>query len=286
MYIESSIREVQLLELSILNAVVDICEKHNIRYYLSCGTLLGAVRHKGFIPWDNDIDIEMPIKDYRRFLRIAKKELPDNLFLKNYKTCKGYNEMWTKIGVNGTTSLPIVLKDWDMHWGISLDIFPMAGLYENTILSSLQHRLLNFCRTLLSKEYVVAVHPDELSGNQKLQLLYKIPRFIRTSLCSLFSYFIMKNPRRSKRLSIVSYRIAFPINIQAYEPPSKVLFENTFYCAPGNSHQVLSSMYGDYMTPPPKSEQGSTEPHLGKIIYSCVTDYKDVLEELNRNSAR
>ena len=85
----STFREVQLKGYEILKAVVDLCEKHNLTYFLSGGSLLGAIRHDGFIPWDNDIDIEMPVKDYRKFLRIAKDELPQNLFLQTYFTDPG-----------------------------------------------------------------------------------------------------------------------------------------------------------------------------------------------------
>jgi lipopolysaccharide cholinephosphotransferase len=283
MYKESNIREIQMLELKILKAVVELCDKHNICYYISCGTLLGAVRHKGFIPWDNDVDIEMPIKDYKRFLRIAKKELPDYLFLKTYKTCNGYNEMWAKIGANGTTSLPLIWKKWEMHWGISLDIFPLTGLYENKILKAIQCRLFNFCRTLLAKEYVMAICPNELDGNRKLQFLYKIPRSVRTFICTVISHLIMKDPYSSKQLSMVAHNLNYPIDSIAYEHSSKLMFEDSQFNVPANYDCVLTALYGDYMTPPPESEQIGHELYFGKVIYSCETDYKEVLAELNRS---
>ena len=77
---------IQKNELIILKEIKRICDKHKIIYYLSSGTLLGAIRHGGFIPWDDDIDIEMPLPDYKRFLKVCETELDKRFFLQNYKT--------------------------------------------------------------------------------------------------------------------------------------------------------------------------------------------------------
>ena len=81
----SQLRQLQLYELNLLKTFADICEKNNLRYYMIGGTILGAVRHKGFIPWDDDIDIGMPREDYIRFLEIAQKSLPHQYKILNYK---------------------------------------------------------------------------------------------------------------------------------------------------------------------------------------------------------
>ena len=70
-------RDLQLAELTVLAELKRLCEKHGLRYFLVAGTLLGAVRHRGFIPWDDDIDVAMPRKDFNKLARIAKKELSD-----------------------------------------------------------------------------------------------------------------------------------------------------------------------------------------------------------------
>ncbi len=81
---ESSLRKLQKIEADILQVVSKICDEEQIRYYLSSGTLLGAVRHQGFIPWDDDIDIMIPRPDYERFLRVASEKLPPYLALCHY----------------------------------------------------------------------------------------------------------------------------------------------------------------------------------------------------------
>ena len=90
-YEELNLRDAQIIMLNILKEIDKICKKHNLIYFLDGGTLLGAVRHKGFIPWDDDVDIGMPREDYRKFLKIAQKELPDYLFLQTFETDKYYD---------------------------------------------------------------------------------------------------------------------------------------------------------------------------------------------------
>ena len=85
----SILRQHQLKMLDILIVIDGICKKHGIKYWISDGTLLGAVRHGGFIPWDDDLDIQMMRKDFKHFIKIISKELPENLVLQTHKTDKG-----------------------------------------------------------------------------------------------------------------------------------------------------------------------------------------------------
>lgn len=124
------LREVQLFDLQILKDVVRVCDNNNIKYMISSGTLLGAVRHGGFIPWDDDTDIYMPLSDYKKFLKIAQRELGEKYFVQNYKTDKNYSEMWTQIRANGTTSMPVKAYKFDIHYGMCMDIFPAVGVSD------------------------------------------------------------------------------------------------------------------------------------------------------------
>jgi|AGTN01.3.fsa_nt_gi LPS biosynthesis protein len=107
----------------------DVCEKNNLRYYLTGGTLLGAVRHKGFIPWDDDIDVAMPRIDYLKFLKIYKREYDkNNLFA--YEINKNYKYMFAKL-CDKDTSLIEFDFDCKEKLGVYLDIFPIDGLGKN-----------------------------------------------------------------------------------------------------------------------------------------------------------
>lgn len=123
-------KKVWNVELNILKEVKRICEKHNIKYFAEGGTLLGAARHGGFIPWDDDIDVAMLRDDYNKFIEIAQSELPEHLFIQNSKTDIRPN-LFTKIRDSRTTWIP---KGNDLklkNYGIFIDIFPLDGCDNN-----------------------------------------------------------------------------------------------------------------------------------------------------------
>ena len=278
----SDLYDVQMCGYAILKDVTKLCDEHGLHYFLSSGTLLGAVRHKGFIPWDNDIDIEMPVEDYRKFLKLAPKYLDSNLFLQTYQSDHSYNEMWAKVRRSGTTSLPLVWKNLNMHWGIGIDIFPLVGVYQNAFLAKLQKKLLSIDRAMLSKEFVLATSKDAI--NHKLRLLYLLPRGTRSLLCKLFERIIFKNFKKSKQVAMVYTNFCPYIKREAYDPIEYLQFECSTFSVPGNWDYVLKTYYGDYMTPPPESERNGHEGLLGKIIYDVNKGFQEYQQELTTDS--
>ena len=119
--------KVQEKSLELLRLFVQICEKWEIPYFAVCGTALGAAKYGGFIPWDDDIDVGLLRKDYRRFLEVAPRELPDWCFLQNYKTEKLFHHTFSKLRDSRTTFIEANVRKKAINHGIYIDIFPIDG---------------------------------------------------------------------------------------------------------------------------------------------------------------
>ena len=119
---KATLREAQILMKTILRDIDNICRENDISYWIESGTMVGAKRHNGFIPWDDDIDIGMMRKDYERFLELAPSYLPDDLFLLNAQLDSGVENSWSK--VRHKYSKLIEEDDVEYHEGLFVDIFP------------------------------------------------------------------------------------------------------------------------------------------------------------------
>lgn len=255
-----SVRDVQLKTLECLKEVDRICVKNQIPYFLSWGSALGAVRHKGFIPWDDDIDIGMMYPDYLKFLEACKTDLDcHRFFLQTPHT--DYNTLvsYAKIRMNHTTSMEIQYSHIKMHWGICIDIFPIRNAPETLK----KRKELLFWSNL----YRLILRRKVLEGPKKTVL---------NVFCTLFSE---KKLRRKLEKRIDSlcpdHRTESVFEMGAIREqkafyPRKLIegimmlsFEGSEFPCPENVDDYLTYMYGDYMTLPPESERTG---HTGALI--------------------
>ena len=136
-YTSEQLKQLQKVEFEILEVISEICDKHNITWWLEGGSALGAMRHQGFIPWDDDVDLGMLYEDYVRFLEIAPQELPANMRLDNPLENKHMACMFAKVVRTDTVFETLETRDAGYDQGIFVDVFPygVSGLtgaeYEN-----------------------------------------------------------------------------------------------------------------------------------------------------------
>lgn len=119
--------ELQQVELDLLKHFLRICDELHLTYYLVCGSALGAVKYRGFIPWDDDIDVALPREDYEIFLREAQRMLPEHIFLQNYRTEMFYYALGSKLRDSRTTYIEKGIGHLPMHHGVYIDVFPLDG---------------------------------------------------------------------------------------------------------------------------------------------------------------
>lgn len=118
------LREFQLFQLDILKEFARVCELHDLRWWLGFGTLLGAARHQGFIPWDDDIDVVMPSDDYLKFREACEQSLGEDYYFQSHGANPRNFIAWQRIGVKNSTSLPYEYADVHGEWGVCIDVFP------------------------------------------------------------------------------------------------------------------------------------------------------------------
>ena len=226
----STLRKGQLRMLEILKSVDGICRKHNIPYWLSSGTLLGAVRHGGFIPWDDDLDIEMLREDYLRLIPILRKELPSNFMLQDDMSEEKYPYLYVKIRdknsyINEHVDYSIIQK------GLFIDIFPLESSYN--ILYIVSYRLYGLCLRLYFNKH--------LFNLVKRILLYVIYPVFR-----LISMFSNQNVlRHTLGMTFLKDR-----NLKDIFPLKEMKFEDLSFFVPNNYDSYLTKMYGKYMSLP------------------------------------
>lgn len=259
-YEDLNLRDAQMLMVDILKDVHNICEKHGLKYFLDAGTLLGAVRHKGFIPWDDDMDIGMLREDYERFLEIAKKELPEHLFLQTFETDDKYDiyQVPCKIRYNGTILIEKgIAENSEMHNGVYIDVFPYDSLPKSNLAYKIQ-RSLSY--NVLKSFIRIRETPDKLSFKNKITFtFYKIVRklFPYKRRKKFFDFLVKWNDVNSPYMGygLDTVWSEYIYKKEDYFELTKLEFEGNHFYGPKNYDAILTQLYGDYMTLPKEEDR-------------------------------
>ena len=248
-----NMRELQLRSVPILQAIDNVCRQHGLRYYMIYGTLLGAVRHGGFIPWDDDMDIGLLRDDYNQLMEHGNEWLPEPFHIVNYQNNEEYPKYFAKVEDTSTT----LIENFALGYvgGIYIDIFPLDSVPNNRCLRTIQHYRFNICKRLLYLSYRNPYKHGHGPSSWAPLLVQKL--FKRAQLHRLVQRVEYWWEGRSHCDYLTTYddglRV-FPRHI--FEEPVRMKFEGVEANAPADSKAFLQIMYGDdYMTPPPEGKR-------------------------------
>jgi len=263
------LQELHAIQFEVLGEVDRICRKYNIEYSLDGGTLLGAVRHGGFIPWDDDIDVIMLRSEYERFFNICKTKLDDRFFLQEHRTDKFYMVGYPRMQRNNTVYRRAGHEHMKYHQGVFIDIFVLDNVPDNYLLRRV-HRFLCF----VSRKMLWSKSGKKLAVGICTRLWWSLVALIP----SKFAFWLngalaeLANKKPTELVRHNTHPYPNP-KVCGYGIPRELLkcfteleFEGKAFRSVANYDKYLKMLYGDYMKLPPKEKQ---KPHIHLTEFSA-----------------
>lgn len=255
---DEQLRKMQLLQLDMMVELDRICRKHDIKYCITYGTMIGAVRHKGYIPWDDDADISMLREEYEKFKSVADQLDPSICYFQDHTTDPGYRWGYGKLRRTGTTFVRLGQEHLRCKTGVFIDIFPLDDVPNGRLAQLLHTAYCDLLRKILWSEV------GKYSAKGLEQLWYRILAHIPVKI--VFS--------QLKRMSAISRNsssnhvrtLTFPLfrkhdlKKEWLLDRSEYEFEGRLFFGPTDYDAYLKSQYGDYMTLPPENERKGHAP--------------------------
>ena len=272
-YDDFTLKRIQEVELEILKDFMDICDRHGLDYFGIAGTGIGALRHHGFIPWDDDIDVAMPRDDFEKLLPLVEKEMGDKYLIMNAERYPNYPLMTTRMTMRGTKFKEEALKNIDAPLGIFLDLYPLDKVSDNPKEARRQARDAWFW----SKILILRSIPFPMLGfsGWKAKIIHAICGLAHLVLSILHvpKTWIYKKAyeaetrsnhyTKTKNLDFFCDTTPY-MNLYAVKdiyPLRKLPFEDVELNFPHNLHNNLTGMYGDYMQLPPEENRKNHYPY-------------------------
>lgn len=252
---EQDLTELHKVELELLVEMDRICRKHNILYSIDGGTLLGAIRHKGFIPWDDDADVIMNREEYKKFLSVIDRELDSNKFyFQDLNRTKGYRWGYGKLRRMDTEFIRLNQEHMPYKQGIFLDVFVCDNVPDNYILRC----VCNFHSFIYRKIFYSEVGKHVEKGIYKVmyQLLNQIPEgTLKKRYAAYVKFRNRKLTNTVKCLTFPACNKTYGYKRKWYEETIDMEFENIVLRGCKDYDEYLTFLYGDYMKLPPINER-------------------------------
>ena len=264
----AQLKLLQGIELENLRMLMEICEKNHLRYYLIGGSLLGAMRHRGFIPWDDDIDVGLPRPDYNRFVQIAKDYLPAHMDIKTMTSDPNYKCYFTRL-INNKKKIYWDHGQYTAVIGVWMDVFPLDGLPGNPLLRKLQVFRVKLNKALYKFTQIDYVSTNRTNRPFSERVLIRYAQITRIGR-------LMNADKRLKKLDRALQRYDYDTSAYAWNfsgcygkreiVPHIQLggsrtteFEGMQASIPEAAEDYLTSIYGNYMKLPPEDQRKSHE---------------------------
>ena len=253
----------------------EFCKNNDIRYFAIGGTILGAVRHQGFIPWDDDIDIGMPRSDYIKLIDIMRKKTDSQYVLESPLQNIDFVYSYSKLYDTSTTLIENTRKG--VKRGIYLDIFPLDGIGNSLKESVRNFKKIDFRNNLLSSRVCALNHRRKWYKNMAIVMFSCLPKFIlsKEKLIKSIENLCLKNNYDSSKYVgnlVGNWHEKEIMPKECFGEPKLYKFENLEIFGPENYDAYLQNLYGDYMKLPPKEKQVS---HHDYIKIDLNTSYLD-----------
>lgn len=263
-------------ELYIYKVFAEICEKHDLRYFVAFGSLLGAIRHHGFIPWDDDFDVMMPREDYEFFCKIAADELNPPYFFQTPYTDEDYFYSYVKLRDSSTASFRPMYKTLRMNLGMCIDIFPLDYCDFDTAAENQAkiYKHIMACSSHMKRHGVDLLNERQLENYNKYHTDNPISDYEAIQS-------IAKNPNaKGKGLLGVSAITVYPYAkmiwpAECFDNYELANFENIMVRVPKGYEKVLTTTYGNYMEFPPIEKRGTWHEGLIQDPYHSYKEYQN-----------
>ena len=268
---QEQLRKIGEIQLELMDEVHRICIKNNIRYYMAYGTLLGAVRHKGFIPWDLDIDVVMPRADYERFKQVCKEQLNEEYAYLDHESSRNYMRPHALVSHKGTelTRKYDSVNPKQMKTGVYIDIFPLDNAPDDENTRNKHRKTLCRIRTIKDKRLMYCYSFKR--WRRMIHYLFAamliwipVPQLNRYQQKIMQKY----NGQETKLVCSMAGGYAYERECMPrafFAEPALLEFEGRSFYAPRNYVEYLAKMYGDYMQLPPEEKRQANLGHFASF---------------------